>query len=737
MDRINIKETSGEMLFMLGTFILSLFFFSIASTTVLFVMGIQISRINLFIAVACSVVITFLLSGRSAKTAVTVSLIGILLLGITIFLCSRVYDMSYDGNTYHKGITGALKNGWNPLHETFYDFAEDIPFLAVKDDIWYDAYPKGTEIWAACIYIITNNIETGKCFNILSIIALFCICYTVLLQTGLFNKIQSFLAAFFCSIHPLSLAQVTSYYIDGFLWEMLLLCMVSLLYLTFFENGKYHKRCVYLTFISISIGIGIKFSALIFFAILCLCFFGYWVVQKCREAGWRAGKKWIRDRFLLFASAVVCGTVFLGSTSYVINILRHGNPLYTMIGEDSEEMIISQVADVYKDMSHLTRFIVSLFSRTNNSGKTDYIQWKIPFTYNGDEVYQAQKFDTRIAGWGILFSGILLCSLVIIWIARTRLKDKKSKTLSQVVDLATLLLAALFFSICFVPGMFWARYCGALFYIPVAALLYLFAFSNQNKPAMALPSVMIGVLCTTLFLNVVPNVAKNYSDYKKYNKFHTQLVDLKKFSDSRSEPVTVGYGEACFEGRFFALYDMEITNFVFGAVDPESDYGTLFDVSTEIWYSPKAEPVHDISNDEAILDFARTLHDSQGKAILISVKDEGSKALTEEFVEEMRSLGLEFQLAFQSSYVAVLADGDILNEEVSAEEINYQTQISGVQFELTSGGYYNGNIASIKINGYEYAINRRGLNMVIYDLVNNEVIDSLCIDTYLDNSIKR
>lgn len=577
-----------DMLLLLGIFILNMFFFTLADTTLLFFLGVQISRFNLPVAIVCSTISCFFLSGRSKKQTIQVLVLAMLLLGISAVLSNRIFDSSWDGVRYHKSMAGALKCGWNPLQETFYDFAEDIPFLAEVGESWYDAYPKGTEIWAASLYSITNNIETGKCLNSLAMIALFCICYALLMQTKYFRRQQVVLAAFFCVANPITLTQVTTYYVDGFLWQIFLACMTALLYLTFFGDGKYKKSCAYLIFITICLGLNIKFSALVYFGILCICFFGYWVVQKCLREGWSAGKRWILNRFMLFASAVIFGTAFLGATSYGINVVRHANPLYTMIGSGRIELLATQLPKSYHNMAHPVQFVASLFSKTSNSNKLEQIEWKVPFTYSATEIAAAQHHDTRTAGWGVLFSGIFILSLIVICTAAIRLKKRKGAA-ANVLHLATLLITVYACSICFVPGLSWARYNGVLLYLPVAALLYLFGVMNKKRQAVVRSSFFSGVLSITLLLNIAPNIERIWLDFKDYSTIYDQLIDFKTLSDSSKSKIIVGYKSYRFEGQFFTLYDMGITNFEYGTVDPQNCSGTLLNPYRALCYSIQEE----------------------------------------------------------------------------------------------------------------------------------------------------
>lgn len=577
VNELRNKEMQGEELFLIGTFILNLLFFALTNTTLLFAIGIPVNRLNLLSAVVCAGFACFFLSGRSLKRTAMIVLMGVLVLGISVLLSARVYDCSWDGNRYHKSITGLLNYGWNPLRVTFYDFAKQFPFLAEVEETWYDAYPKGTEIWAACLYVITNDIETGKSFNILAIAALFCICYALLTQTRRLTRVQMLLCTFFCVVNPVALAQVATYYVDGFVWQIFLACMASLLYLTFFEGGKYQNSCMYLIFISITLGLNVKFSALLYFGLLCLCFFGFWSVQKYQREGWQKSKEWIKKRFCFFAVSAVFGTAFAGATSYGINLVRYANPVYTMLGEGSTEMITSQLPVAYRNKSHLARFIASLLSRTSNNKALDHIEWKIPFTYSSSEFSAAQTHDARVAGWGLLFGGIFLLSIIVLWVAGIRLMGKAEERQRRAAILGELLLTVFALSIILVPGLCWARYNGVLFYIPVAALIYLFAFINQNRQTAALPAFTAGVLSMTLTLNIVPNLERIRSDYKEFPQIRNQLMELKEASDSRKEPIKIGYSSQYrFEGRFFTLYDMGITNFVYTEVDPQNCEGALF-----------------------------------------------------------------------------------------------------------------------------------------------------------------
>ena len=49
-------------------------------------------------------------------------------------------------------------------------------------------------------------------------------------------------------------------------------------------------------------------------------------------------------------------------------------------------------------------------------------------------------------------------------------------------------------------------------------------------------------------------------------------------------------------------------------------------------------------------------------------------------------------------------------------------------FVVSSKAWRQGNTSEIKINGVEYSVNQRGINIVIYDKDKHEVWDSIAFD---------
>lgn len=140
--------------------------------------------------------------------------------------------------------------------------------------------------------------------------------------------------------------------------------------------------------------------------------------------------------------------------------------------------------------------------------------------------------------------------------------------------------------------------------------------------------------------------------------------------------------------------------------------------------------------------------------IFLSVKDDGSQALNHKWQEKLADYGVHklTREYLRSSYINVIwKKGEreyiSLYEEVSDKAIS-KTIKSGykinkfnmpIHLEIRSAGYDYGNVSSIKVEGEEYSPNMRGMNIVVYDLIDSKVKRIHRVDTFVsvfeDNTI--
>lgn len=116
--------------------------------------------------------------------------------------------------------------------------------------------------------------------------------------------------------------------------------------------------------------------------------------------------------------------------------------------------------------------------------------------------------------------------------------------------------------------------------------------------------------------------------------------------------------------------------------------------------------------------------------VLLSVRNEGNLAVNEEAVACFRTLGLQMRLTPECSYYAVIQDGTV--ECYGDTLLTYHGAIQDglTDFEITSGSENDNGRAecSIKINHVNYAKNRHGLNLVVYNRETRTVVDTVWYD---------
>ena len=126
--------------------------------------------------------------------------------------------------------------------------------------------------------------------------------------------------------------------------------------------------------------------------------------------------------------------------------------------------------------------------------------------------------------------------------------------------------------------------------------------------------------------------------------------------------------------------------------------------------------------------------------IFVTIRDDGTRMLDENIMTGLHNLGLSRNLEghYRWSYYGVITPQEII-EDLSMEEIGDSgTMSDGVSYSILSQGGLSGAgggagrylTCSVKIGGVEYAVQRIGLNFVVYDTDAHRVVDSVEFNTY-------
>ena len=123
--------------------------------------------------------------------------------------------------------------------------------------------------------------------------------------------------------------------------------------------------------------------------------------------------------------------------------------------------------------------------------------------------------------------------------------------------------------------------------------------------------------------------------------------------------------------------------------------------------------------------------------VLIGMRDEVASGLDEKTAKAFGALSLECSVYGKpgTSYLAVSGSGKHLELAVNHELSSKDKFADGTEYEMISGALKYGNVCSIVIGGEEYAYNKRGFNIVVYDEKQGKVIDRALYDVYR-NTIK-
>lgn len=120
--------------------------------------------------------------------------------------------------------------------------------------------------------------------------------------------------------------------------------------------------------------------------------------------------------------------------------------------------------------------------------------------------------------------------------------------------------------------------------------------------------------------------------------------------------------------------------------------------------------------------------------ICLAAKDEMSNGLNEQDVKALTELGIiceQDTFGYRNSFLAVIDGGTLLYEASSNRKISYSENVGeNIKVAVTSSGWNTTALASIRVNGVEYAGNTTGLNIVVIDKMTGIVVDSVVFDTF-------
>jgi hypothetical protein len=407
------------------------------------------------------------------KLLLAVSLTFLAVLIVSVLLSKSFYDISWDGQTYHQEAVIQLANGWNPFHQI--SSPEEV------HKIWLTHYAKGSWIDAAALYQLTHSIETSKAFNILFIISSFFLGISALINIPRINVAQALILSGLLAFNPVSICQSLSFYIDG-QQASLLVSLLAISYLLIVRT-EYIRLLNVVYLANICILANIKFTSLVYASILIFSLIVWLLIKRNSH---------IAVKVVIVGSlSLLLGVGFIGYNPYVTNTFYHGHPFYPLAGANKIDIISTNIPKNFIGKNRLEKLFLSTFSESASTYPPEASKLKLPLTIQS--VKEREYFtntDVRVAGFGPLFSGAIILTLIVCLLSLRRDLIKTRMT----VLLASLLMSSILIN----PEAWWARYVPQLWMLPL--LFTILALSLKSNILNFLGYAIIVVLLANILM---------------------------------------------------------------------------------------------------------------------------------------------------------------------------------------------------------------------------------------------
>lgn len=455
-----LKENRLSYYMIIISFMFLIFIGSIfIGNSILFMIKVSINKLSIVIFPIISLVLSKFILDKDGEKIKWRHMVGILFLFYIIIVIlgiinNYVWDSSYDSLSYHQEGIIRLKDGWNP----FYEQNGDI-------DKWVKHYTKAPWIFAASIYTITGRIEAAKVLTILLPIIIFLLGFAFLYLVTKKKKIVSLLGALLLAINPVNVSQMFTYYVDSILGIYIIILIITLFLILFFEDLFYFK---YFALINIATFlVNIKFTGLayggVILGIFTICNFIY-------------SKKEYNIKLVSFLIiSFIFAVIIIGFNPYVTNTLNEGNPLYPLSGKNKIDIMTNNTPEEFRydgEFEKAFKALIATPSVDNKVGKGPKSFSEIFEIKEGTKTIYAAA-DPRLRGFGIY--SIIFLPLAFIFLIYLMIKCNNKKLRTSIM----LLLMGLAFVIIYCGDFWWARYISFIWAIPV--IIYVLMTNDRNK----------------------------------------------------------------------------------------------------------------------------------------------------------------------------------------------------------------------------------------------------------------
>lgn len=470
------------------------FFAFVASLFIMASLGfiIKISIINLYFYASLLLSLWILLYKNPHK--IKSILLYVIFAVASAFMAFYYYDDSWDGRAYHQIGIYYLANHYNPIYHQMADLADLRQFLSHQ--IWIEHYLKFAEITQACVYRAFGFIESGKLINYLFAFGAFLYGIAVLNKLRFFHIAISVLLSFLAVFSPVVMTQIGTYYVDGLLGIAIIFIVLSILDLEI-KTARY-KYVIFI--VALCVAGSIKLTGIAYAGFIGISYLCYKIYTKNHKDS---------KNILLSGAISIMLIMCCNINPLLTNQIHHGHFGYPLMGKDSIDIISSQQPQNFNGNNRFEKLAKSLFSKTQNISKDGTSTLKFPFIKTKNENLNSP--DTRIAGFGYFFSGIIVLCFAFVLINMRHFYHR----------IFLFCFGVILGSILINSESWWARYVPQMWLLPFIVIIFSYSFS-VNKISKILRNMII-FLWILSFLAVANSPIS--SGYK--NTINSQLANIK------------------------------------------------------------------------------------------------------------------------------------------------------------------------------------------------------------------
>lgn len=430
---------------------------------------------------------------------------ALFLLGVFVF--AHAYDTSYDGQSYHLSGIISLLEGWNPLKDT------EVPVSLLEGGVYVEGYPK--LLWAlhALITTATGVVTAGFAINMAAAAIGFC-CVFYCMRTLKIAVGWAVGLAVLAVLQIHFLQQVTTFMADGVSYQLGIAALALLVAMLALRDTSWRLGVPFLALLILLMG------AKVGNAFVCIAFAGVYTVHILRSGALRTWRVPV-----LLAGAAAIGVVAL-AVPYGTNITRYHSPIYPMSEPEwAGSLKYENIPANLRGASQPELLFYGVFSRAQPPEAGDVrssanrAELKLPFTFTGDELMAVTNLQGRVAGGGVLFSGMVVLSFVLLGLMAARAEPKHKRIVVFTAGVVALILAVALAN----PAPNKLRYSSLVTAIPLVVIVGSLVAGYKSRIIAAMRVAIVVVAAINILFVVGALVVHRAGEFAQISRHMAEL----------------------------------------------------------------------------------------------------------------------------------------------------------------------------------------------------------------------